>query len=241
MLQEAPHIPMERGKVLSLPMALAANHSSPPPTTFCYGLHLIPVLVPRSLVLNGTWCALVASHQLSWAPLDLLRPESSSNCPSSWPSSSLYGNLWGNKKIFIKQNGMSPTVLVPCIFVQSTQKIDKLFKASLFTTRLVLSHPLLPRAAQGPYGSRAVLVACGVVRVHSPVLSHVTLSPPQLLYCFKAITNNRSEHCGRDQHDVPVGLQDQSLNMYYPIKYSGSKGVYGLSSKLIAHLCESLH
>lgn len=124
---------------------------------------------------------------------------------------------------------------------KAPEEITTSWKASLVTTRLVLSHPLLSRAAQGPDGSHAVVVACGVGRVHSPVLSHVTLSPPQLRYCFKAVIKSCSEHCGRDQRNVPVGLQGQSLNMYYPIKYSGSKGAYGLSSKLIAPLCESLH
>lgn len=64
---------------------------------------------------------------------------------------------------------------------------------------------------------------------------------PRLLYSFEVVIKSCSEHCGRDQHNVPVGLQGQSLNMYYPLKYRGSTGVGGLSSKLIVPLGESLH
>ena len=234
---------MERGEVLSLPVALAANHSSLPPTTFCYGLHLIPD--PGSLLIRTWWHLLCLGCILS-AFLDTSRPfwgqkvAATASVLGLLPASKgIHGE---NKKTCIKQLIISPTLLVSCLLYQAPGKKVDLLKASLATTRLVLRHSLLPSTAPGPDGSHAVVVARAAGRVHSPVLSCVTLShPSQLFSCFKAVIKSCSERCGRDQRNVPVGLQGQSLNMHCPIKYSFSKGVCDLSSKLIEPLGESLH
>lgn len=74
----------------------------------------------------------------------------------------------------------------------------------------------------------------------SDLLCHfVTPTCHQLLHCVQAVIETCSEHGGRDQYNISVGLQGQIFSVYYPIKYSSSKGECDLSGELIAPLRES--
>lgn len=224
-------------KLLRLPVALA---------TFCYGLHLIPG--HGSLHIGTLWylvclaCAFISPGHSQI----LLRLESCSNCPSFWPSFGLSvskDNPGENKKTFIKQNVTSPTAPVSWVFIPTSWKenVDHL-KTFQVTRRTVLSHCFLPSTPQEPDANHAAVWGRFTVRCFSSVsLSLLTITSPRWLHCVKAVIKSYSEHCGSDQHNAPVGLQGQSLSMRCPIKYSSTKGVSSLSSKLIVPLGQALH
>lgn len=115
---------------------------------------------------------------------------------------------------------------------KTPEKNVDLLNVFLVTTKLILTHPLfsagLIRDLMG-----VVLQWHGGGPLNGALLCHFVIPPADYFI------DSRLQY--RDQHNASVSVQGQFPDMHHPIKYSCSKGEYGLSSKLIVPPGESLH